>query len=80
MENNQNDKSNRQPDSKPIQETFEDGTKKKETNPANPTAKQNVQPGNPQQKNSTSTQDKTDASVLDTDEREEESTDSNTSE
>ena len=40
MGKDQNDNSNQQPGSKSTQETFEDGTKKKETNPANPTAKQ----------------------------------------
>ena len=66
MAENQNDKGN-QSGSKSTQEAFEDGTKKKETNPANPTAKQNdqpvSQPGNSQEKSSTSTTDKTNTAV-----------------
>jgi hypothetical protein len=78
MEKNQNGKGNQQTDSKPKHETFEDGTKKKETNPANPTAKQDgqkdSQQSNREQKNSSSPNGKSNSNVDNTDEREEKTT------
>ena len=75
MEKNQNDKRNQQSGSKSQLEKFEDGTKKKETNPSNPTAKKDHQPGsqqgNYQEKSPTSTQNKSNSNVQDSDEREE---------
>jgi hypothetical protein len=79
MGKDQNDQSNQQTDSKPKQEAFEDGTKKKETNPANPTAKQNGQPGNEKEKSSTFTTNKTTSTVPGDEKHEEETADAVTS-
>lgn len=88
MEKNQNDKRNQESGSKSLLEKFEDGTKKKETNPANPTAKQDHRQDsnqdNNQQKESvpaaTSNQSKSNSNDQDSEEGEENSTETETSE
>jgi len=81
MEKNQNVKNNQKSESTSQQEKFEDRTKKKLINPTNPTLKQDNQYGsgqnNQQQKssNTTSTQNKTNSKIQDSEEREEGATD-----
>ena len=79
MEKNQNDQRNQQSDSKSNQQLNQDGSKKKETNPDNPTTRQGVpQPGDQPRKDTGSTQGKANQADKNTDDKREETTDEST--